>query len=707
MKTLRLRDIQSAVNVADLLPEEDLTEIGHKAHRAYEADEQSRADWKKKNTEATKLALQITEDKSYPWESASNVKFPLLTIAAIQFSSRAYPALVKTPDIVKFRVQGDDPQGQKAARAQRISAHMSYQILEEDEDWEEEHDKALLAVPILGCVFKKSYHDPIKEHNCSELVLPNNLCVNYYAKKLENASKTHIFNMHSNEIRERVLSGLFLEHELGPMPVGEQTDADVRQGTTPPADTEDRPRIIHEYHTLLDLDGDGYKEPYVVTYDKTSRKVFRIVHRFKKVVSEQSLKVEENRKRVMEIVQSLPPPQEGQPQDVNVLRAAEATIQQLETENEALMAQKPKVLRITPIEYFTKIPFISSPDGGFYDIGFGSLLSPLNDSVNTLINQLIDSGSLQNGSVGFIGKGARIKGGKVRFSPNEWKRVDVAGATLRDALVPLPVNQPSAVLFQLLGLLINYTERVSSITDTMAGENPGQNTPAYNYSAMLEQGLQVFNGIFKRVYRSMRSEVRKLYDLNSLYLDEFKYFEYQDKSMEVLKEDYWADRKDLIPAADPNAFSSKEKQMKAQVIAERAMMVPGYSKISVEQRFLEAMDIPDAAEVFPVVQNPETGDMELVFPPAPDPEIELKKAEEERRSLEAKDRAEVNYMLAASKIAVDEAQILKIMADAEASADSPELERMKLMLEEMADRRKMLLGMAQLEKQDDNSGTDS
>lgn len=75
---------------------------------------------------------------------------------------------------------------------------------------------------------------------------------------------------------------------------------------------------------------------------------------------------------------------------------------------EELAAQQPKVVRIKPVEYYTKYSFIPSPDGGFYDLGFGALLGPVNDSVNTLINQLIDAGSLQNGSMGFIGKGARL-----------------------------------------------------------------------------------------------------------------------------------------------------------------------------------------------------------------------------------------------------------------------------------------------------------
>jgi len=328
---------------------------------------------------------------------------------------------------------------------------------------------------------------------------------------------------------------------------------------------------------------------------------------------------------------------------------------------------------------------------------FGALLGPLNDSVNSLINQLLDSGTLQNSNTGFLGKGARIKGGKVRFEPNEWKRVDVAGSTLRDAIVPLPVNPPSSVLFQLLSLLITYAERLGSVNDAMMGENPGQNTPAYTSKQMLEQGLQLFNGIFKRVYRSFRTEIRRLYKLNGIYLDQEEYFAYQDEDSKALQVDYTADAKDLIPAADPNAFSNSEKVAKAGAIREASMSVAGYDTMKVEQRYLESLDIPDAAEIYPVVPSvdpetgQETGGMELKFPPQPDPAMEIQKADMQRRTLEGESRAQKEMLLAQSKVNVDEAQIVKIMADANLAADSPELERLKILQKEQQSIREQLV----------------
>jgi chaperonin GroES len=573
----------------------------------------------------------------------------------------------------------------------RVSAHMSYQLLEEDEGWEEDQDKAFLVLPILGCVFKKSYYDPVKGHNCSKTVLPKDLVVHYYAKSIESAErKTQCFQLYDRQIKERELREIFSKIDYVMEPMKTRSEEDKRQGIDPPMDDEDRPRDFLEQHCYLDLDGDGYKEPYVVTVHKATREVVRILARFKSITTEQSVEIEELTKRIRSLAEGVQQPEQPTAEDVQQLRIVENAISQMDERIRELSQQKPKVLSIEPIEYFTKYSFIPSPDGGFYDLGFGALLSPLNDSVNTLVNQLIDAGSLQNNGGGFIGKGVRVKGGRVQFKRNEWKRVDVAGGTLKDNIVPLPINEPSAVLFQLLSLLITYAERVASVNDAMMGENPGQNTPAYNYSAMLEQGLQVFNGIFKRIYRAFRGELRKLYALNSLYMDETEYFEYLDTVQTVARADYQAESKSLIPAADPNAVANKEKMVKAQMLAERAAMVPGYNPIVVERRLLDAMDIPDAAEAYPLTQD-EQGNPQLVFQPAPNPEFEIKRAEEQRRTLEAQSRHELNAKELDGKLAVMEADVVLKLAQAAETASKPEIERLKMLAQELQDRRKAVI----------------
>jgi chaperonin GroES len=109
-------------------------------------------------------------------------KISSLATAAMQFAARAYPSLVPADGkIVQFKVVGADPQGQKAALADKLAKHMNYQLLEDMEDWEEEMDRLLIQLPIVGCLFKKTYFDPIKKSNVSKLIGPKDLVVNYWA----------------------------------------------------------------------------------------------------------------------------------------------------------------------------------------------------------------------------------------------------------------------------------------------------------------------------------------------------------------------------------------------------------------------------------------------------------------------------------------------------------------------------------------------
>ena len=112
-------------NLASHLDEYEQNKIADEVITMYEMDERTREGWLKKNEEWMSLALQVVEKKSFPWDGASNVKYPLLTIAALQFASRAYPALVASNDIVKAKGFGPDPDGSLAKKASDISKHIS------------------------------------------------------------------------------------------------------------------------------------------------------------------------------------------------------------------------------------------------------------------------------------------------------------------------------------------------------------------------------------------------------------------------------------------------------------------------------------------------------------------------------------------------------------------------------------------------------
>lgn len=553
-----LTKLMESVNIAESLSEDRLSEIGYKAREGFESDLSSREDWEEAMEEYIKLAKQIAETKSYPWQGASNVKYPLLSVAAMQFAARAYPSLVPSDrKVVKGRAIGKDPTGQKTKTADAVSLYMSYQLMDEMDGWEEDMDKLLIMLPIVGTMFKKTYWDSVKKVNCSKLVLPKNLVVDYWTKNLRDAERiSEIIELSPRKVKERQQSGVWLDVDLGQAP--------SPQGTNVPQLDSITPYSFVEQHCFLDLDDDGYEEPYIVTFHLETGKVLRIAARF----------------------------------DVNTMT--------LNDDGDIVM--------IEPIQYYTKFGFVPNPDGSFYDIGFGVLLGPINESVNTLINQLIDSGHLHSLQSGFLGKGLRLRMGETKFTPGEWKTVNAMGTDLKQQILPLPTKEPSKVLFELMGALITSGKELASVAEIFVGKMPGQNTPATTTMATIEQGMKVFTAVYKRIYRALDEEFAKLYRLNSIYLNPQTYVEVVD--MEVGPDDFNIKNNNVFPGADPTAVSQTERLLKAQGLME---LLPSgvLDPVAVVKRVLEAQEQPQWEQLM-IKQVAETGQL----PPRQDPKLQ-------------------------------------------------------------------------------------
>lgn len=559
-KDTPLGALLESTNIAETLDEQELADIGKEAKTGFENDVASRKEWADAAEEWVKLAKQTAEEKTYPWPNASNVKYPLLSTAAMQFAARAYPSLVPSDGrVVKAKPIGKDPQGQKTQIADAVSIFMSWQLMGgEMEGWEEDMDKLLIMLPIVGTMFKKTYWDSVKKKNCSRLVLPKNLVVDYWATSLCDAERiSEVIEMSPRKVKERQQSGIWLDVELG-------TPNTPTGAINPPPLDDTTPHVFIEQHTFLDLDDDDYKEPYIVTFHKDTGTVVRIVARY--------------------------------------------------DENTIYTDEEGKLQKIEPVQYYTKFGFVPNPDGSFYDIGFGVLLGPLNESVNTLINQLIDSGHLSSLQGGFIGKGLRLRMGETRFMPGEWKVVNATGDDLKKQIVPLPVQQPSNVLFELMGSLISSGKELASVAEIFVGKMPGQNTPATTTMASIEQGMKVFTAVYKRIYRSLGEEFSKLYRLNGLYLNPQTYVDVVD--MEIGPDDFNSETT-IFPGADPTAVSQTEKLLKAQGLME---LLPSgmLNPVEVIKRVLEAQEQPNWEQLIPP-QILETG---APPEPAPDPKLQ-------------------------------------------------------------------------------------
>lgn len=559
------RALQRA-NLAEDLDEDQLMEMGDWAKRGFDLDKGSRSEWEMDYQKSLEQAMQVVKHRTFPWRNSSNIKFPILSIAAMQFSARAYPTLIPSDrQVVKRKVMGYDADGQKARKGEMLSFFMSWQIMEYMECWEEDMDKLLIMLPIVGTVFKKVWWDFERECPKSELVSAYDLVVNYWAKDIASAErKTHVRHFTKREVMEKINAGLFLDvlDKLGdPSATNLQTRDEITKLNAPTAEGEDTPYAFGEMHTFYDVDGDDYPEPVIITFDIDSGLVLRVAARY-------------------------------EADDVKTTADG-------------------KLLRIDPSEHFVQFGMFPNPAGGCYSVGFGTVLGPLNESVDTVINQLIDSGTLANLQGGWMSKGLKVKQGDYHFQPGEWKAVNGVVDDLRKGILPHQYKEPSSVLFQLLGMLIHTSRELASVSDTMTGKMPGQNTPAYTTREVTEQGMKVFTACYKRVFNGMTQEFRRLYRLNRIHMEEGEVMRILDTPDAAGLFDIEID--DVVPAADPGAMSSASKSQKAQQFAQ-LLQLGAINRQAGLKKILEYEEIPLTPEL---IAPPE--------PPPPDPKVEMEK----------------------------------------------------------------------------------
>lgn len=623
----KLKTILDQQNIALFIGEQELGKIGMKVTRGFMIDKSSLSEWVNKNREAMDLAMQIAKEKSYPWPRASNVIYPLLTTASLQFSARSYSVLVPGNRLVNSKVIGDDKDGKKSEQGDRIADHMSWQLLEQDADWQDDTDRMLMSLAVVGTMFRKTYFSASIGRPVSQLVFPDNLVINYNAKSMERAPRvTHIIPLYYHEVIERQRSGIYADVDLK---IDEDED-----------DHDDHIKFL-EQHCLLDLDNDGFQEPYIVTVHENSSKVVRIVPRF----SEENITI-----------------------------------------------TKGKVSKIDPIQYFTRYLFLPPPDGGFYGVGFGTLLGPINNSINRTLNMLIDAGHLANVQGGFIGNGLRLKKGDTRIKPGEYKTINAPGGKIRDNLVPLQYPGPSPVLISLISFLVDAGKQISSVQDIFVGDTARSET-ATTTMARLEEGMKLFTSITKRLHRSFKKELGLLFKLNAIYLNEDEYFNILDSNapIKVQRKDYESDNFNIVPLSDPTMGTQAQKILQAQALLPFAQD-PEFDSWKIKSNYLKTIGYDD----------PEEWKNQQPAPQGPPPQVVemMAKLENERISLDLK--GQEDHVKGIGIIA----KAVKDLADAESAESGPQLEIYKTELSELMEKMKQQYNNRPTEGQTNESTND-
>ena len=615
-------------NMVGMLGEDRLRQIASDVLDDFDMDKASMSDWTERMEKAIKLASLVKDEKNYPFERASNVKYPLITSAALQFNARAYPAIVPGSEPVKCKTWGQDASGQKAARAARVSSHMSWQLMSQITEWERETDTLLLQLPIVGTKVRKWWFDPVEGRPKCRLIDSDKFVINDKAKTQDAAPRvSEIVPLYPQEIESRIRSGTFADFDYK-----EQQEKEDKQAA----------HEFIEQHRRIDLDGDGYEEPYIVTVHEAKREVVRIVADFaEQDISWDMQEVERLQTRI--ITDDLG----------NQTAIAEPVVEQVPA----------GVLSIRRGSYFVDFQFLPGIEGGFHGTGLGLLLGDISNTINSIINQMMDAGHYASLGGGFIGSEFRMKGGAQRHKPGEWVKVEARGGDIRSAVVPMTFPGPDATLFQMLGMLIEAGREIASVKDVMTGEQPRQNQTATTTIALIEQGMMVFTAAYKRIFRSLKDEYRLLARINAETTPAEAYAAFHDEMSEQPEmmghnggpaldpaDDYDLRDLDIEPVADPQSVTKMQQSAKAQVVmqlAEAGMV----DMAEATKRILEAASIDDVEALAPK-SNPMEEMMGKLQMEAAMADLVQKKADVE---------------LTLAKVESERAKAMKDTADAEAT----------------------------------------
>ena len=533
-------------NLAEYIDDGDLRGIATDLVGQYKSDKESRSDWERTYIEGLDLLGLKHEDRTTPWDGACGVFHPLLTEAVIRFQSQSIQELFPAAGPAKTAVVGR-VSDEKQEQAERVQDYLNYLLTERMSEYRTETERLLFSLPLAGSAFRKIYYDPNMGRPCSMFVPAEDFVVSYGASDLQTCERaTHVMRRSANEVRKLQVAGFYSDVELpAPSPDYDDIEKKYNELTGDSANYDlDYRHVLLEMNVHLDLPGfedtakgeqTGIMLPYVVTIDYSSRTILSIRRNW------------------------------YEPDEQKMAR-----------------------------QHFVHYQYM--PGLGFYGFGLLHMIGGLAKSATSLLRQLVDAGTLANLPGGLKARGLRIKGDDTPIMPGEFRDVDVPGGSIGENISFLPYKEPSTVLYQLMGDIVEEGRRFASAADVKASDMNAE-APVGTTLAILERSMKVMSAVQARLHASMRSELRLLSNVVRDFGPETYPY---DEDKEPLVASDFDDRVDIIPVSDPNAGTMAQRIMQYQAALQLAQQAPQmYDMPQLHRQMLEILNIRDAEKLVP------------------------------------------------------------------------------------------------------------
>jgi hypothetical protein len=534
------------VNMAEELDSWDLSKIAIKYIDLIEKDKQAREDRDKQYEEGLRrTGLGHDAPGGASFMGASRVVHPIMAETCIDFSARAIKELFPPDGPVKTKITGEVTD-EKVTRAERKRDFMNWQITEQIEEYRDEQEQTLTQTPLGGSQYMKIWRDDHKKRSCVEFLPIDNVYLPFAAGNFYTASRvTEVNDITQEEFEVRVGSGIYRDIEIfrssqDPEQTKPEKANDKIEGKNSSDNIDGVRRVFHIY-TWMELEEDtfskGDRAPYILMIDELSTEVVGLYRNW------------EDGDKTM-----------------------------------------------TKMDWIVEFKFI--PWRGAYAIGLPHLIGGISAALTGSLRALLDSAHINTNPTMLKLKGGKMSGQSIIVEPTQVTEIEAAPGIddIRKVAMPMPFNQPSPVLFQLLGWLTGAAKGVVTTAEEKIAD-VNANSPVGTTQALIEQGAAVFSSIHARLHTSQARVFKILARLNRWYLDE------DDIEMAhelgVTSEDF-EKNDDIIPVSDPHIFAETQRYAQVQALAARAAANPDlYNRLAVEKRILKQIKIPDINEVLP------------------------------------------------------------------------------------------------------------
>ena len=540
-------------NMAEQLDTYDLNTLGMRYVNLLEKDKNAREERDKQYEEGIRrTGMGKDAPGGANFLGASRAVHPVMAEGCVDFASRAIKELFPPDGPVRTKILGkvDDI---KQERAERKRDFLNWQITEQIEEFRDEQEQMLTQLPLGGSQYLKLWYDEQKKRPCLEFLPIDRMILPFAASNFYTAQRAaEVHEITEWEYDRRIASGMYKDgsHVTSgqePEQTRSQKANDKIEGRKF-QDNEDGLRKVFHIYTWLEMEDDkqskGEMAPYIMMVDEQSNEVIGLYRNW----------------------------EEGD-----------------ET--------------MTKLDWIIEFKFI--PWRGVFAIGLPHLIGGLSAALTGALRALLDSAHINNAATMLKLKGAKISGQSQQIEVTQVAEIEGAPGVddIRKIAMPMPFNQPSPVLFQLLGWLDSAAKGVVTTSEEKIADVTS-NSPVGTTQALIEQGAAVYSAIHARLHQSQARLIKVLCRLNRWHFKEMRKGD-MVADLAIEREDFEKNT-DVIPVSDPHIFSETQRMAQMQAVLSRAdAKADLYDAKAVEERFLKQLKIPNVSELLKNVPEPE------------------------------------------------------------------------------------------------------